>query len=587
MNGQQAVLKMKMSSQRKSSISLRSPVWPRFTTALALVATGLCTSVESTAQTPAYSTPIAEQILKQLPETDSASNGQRGLLLEGMHAAWYNSANGAYFNYEKKALDTYLQGAGKQDSITLQDSWDAGLLGGELLLMYEVTRDHAYYDVATSLNSRLASTCSTDSDASPCMAEPFLAAYATAFQHDSELPAIANQFLHWQTWLQARANEKQDEAANQSLAIMQARLLSALADALANFGLDTVDEHRLLNMFRAEGESSRLHDAGLASAQLLDVYALLKGARLGYLPASASLRAQSEWKKLIGRHLQPEADNGALLLAATEMDSAQSAALGHGQTALLDAWFNSQQRKNAAGQTEYFHYKWQDYSDSGYSLFGHIFRDYGVSTGMLSSAPTREDLTTAQYYIIVSPDNPAKNPNPHYMTEQDAEEVAAWVKKGGALVMLENDPPNADIAHLNLLADKFGIHFDDVLHHHVINDKVRGDHIEDGTIPIAAGGPIFHHAHTIYTKDTCAISLSGSAQPLLKDRGDVVMATARYGRGMVFVMVDPWAYNEYTDGRKNSGVYSQFDNFAAATELVRWLVEQRNALAAPAKAGTM
>ena len=51
-------------------------------------------------------------------------------------------------------------------------------------------------------------------------------------------------------------------------------------------------------------------------------------------------------------------------------------------------------------------------------------------------------------------------------------------------------------------------------------------------------------------KDTCAISLSGSAIPLLRDRGDVVMATARYGRGTVFAAVDPWLYNEYTDGRK-------------------------------------
>jgi unsaturated rhamnogalacturonyl hydrolase len=523
--------------------------------------------------------------VKQSPETNNTSSGPQGLLLEGMHAAWYNSANGAYFSYEKKALDAYLQRAGKPDAITLQDSWDAGLLGNEFLLMYEVTRDRAYYDAATSLDSRLASACNTNSSASPCMAEPFLAAYATAFQHDSELSAIANQFLHWQRWLQARANEKQDEAAKQSSAIMQARLLTALADALANFRLDTVDEHSLLNIFRAESAPSRLRDSGPASAQLLHVYALLKGARLGYLPASASLRAKNEWKKQVDQRLQPDAGNGALLLATTEMDFAQSDALGHGQSALLDAWFNSQQRKNAAGQTEYFHYKWQDHSDSGYSLLGHIFRGYGVSTGMLPSAPTQEDLTSAQYYIIVSPDNPAKNPNPHYMNEQDAEEVAAWVKKGGVLVMLENDPPNADIAHFNLLADKFGIHFDDVLHHHVINDKVRGDHIEDGAIPIAIGGPIFHEAHTIYTKDTCAISLSGSAQSLLKDRGDVMMATARYGKGMVFAMVDPWAYNEYTDGRKSSGVYSQFDNFAAATELVRWLIEERNGLATHTKAG--
>ena len=61
---------------------------------------------------------------------------------------------------------------------------------------------------------------------------------------------------------------------------------------------------------------------------------------------------------------------------------------------------------------------------------------------------------------------------------------------------------------------------------------------------------------------------------LLRDRGDVVMATARYGRGTVFAAVDPWVYNEYTDGRKNPQIYNQFDNFAGGEELVRWLLQQ-------------
>ena len=135
---------------------------------------------------------------------------------------------------------------------------------------------------------------------------------------------------------------------------------------------------------------------------------------------------------------------------------------------------------------------------------------------------------------------------------------------------MENDPPNADISHLNLLSDRFGIHFDDVLHHHIL-----GEHVEDGRIPVVAEGPIFHHPHTLYMKDTCAISLRGPAVALLRDRGDVVMATAKYGRGTVFAAVDPWLYNEYTDGRKNPLIYNQFDNFAGGKELVRWLLEQR------------
>ena len=49
------------------------------------------------------------------------------------------------------------------------------------------------------------------------------------------------------------------------------------------------------------------------------------------------------------------------------------------------------------------------------------------------------------------------------------------------------------------------------------------------------------------------------------------MATAKYGKGTVYAMVDPWLYNEYTDGRK---LPATFDNFTAGNELVRWVLEQ-------------
>ena len=57
-----------------------------------------------------------------------------------------------------------------------------------------------------------------------------------------------------------------------------------------------------------------------------------------------------------------------------------------GETVMLDAWFNSQQRKNAAGQKEYFHYKWNDSTDSGYSLFGQIFASHGAALQTLYQA---------------------------------------------------------------------------------------------------------------------------------------------------------------------------------------------------------
>ena len=233
---------------------------------------------------------------------------------------------------------------------------------------------------------------------------------------------------------------------------------------------------------------------------------------------------------------------------------------------MVDAWFNSQQRTNAAGQLEYFHYKWNDVSNSGFSLLGDVFHKAGVATDTLYSAPTLAKLRGAQIYVIVSPDIPVKNPHPHYVQPEDARQVAEWVKQGGVLVLMANDPANAEIEHFNLIADMFGIHFNPVLSHHVI-----GDNHEPGRIPVAGNGPVFQHAHIFFMKDTCTISVKAPAVSVLQDRGDILMASAKYGKGTVFAVADPWVYNEYTNGRN---LPPEYDNLAGAEELVHWLVEQ-------------
>ena len=344
-----------------------------------------------------------------------------------------------------------------------------------------------------------------------------------------------------------------------------------------------------------------------SSASCMFTYALAKGVRLGYLPRGYQRNAERAWRGIEGRFLLTESDGslsltgtvkvaglggaehrdgsyayytstpvvsndpkgvGAFLLAASEMEMAPQATEGLGETVLVDAWYNSQTRKNAAGQTELFHYKWSDLANSGFSLFGHIWRSYGVVTKTLATAPTMEKLNDAQFYIIVSPDNPSKTPDPHYMTAEDAEQVAQWVRAGGVLLMMENDPDNADIPHMDLLADKFGLHFDNVLVHHVIDDQ-----FEMGRIDVTTAAPPFTHPHVLYMKDTCSLTLSEEARPLLRDKaGQLLMAYTRFGKGTVFAVTDPWLYNEYTDGRK---LPPDYDNFASGVELVHWLLAQR------------
>jgi len=83
-------------------------------------------------------------------------------------------------------------------------------------------------------------------------------------------------------------------------------------------------------------------------------------------------------------------------------------------------------------------------------------------------------------------------------------------------------------------------------------------------------------------KEICTIAVKAPAVSQLRDRGDILMATARYGKGTVFATVDPWLYNEYTDGRK---LPAEYDNYAAGKELTRWILTQVPAAPAPVSAG--
>jgi unsaturated rhamnogalacturonyl hydrolase len=539
------------------------------------------------AQTPGLSERIANSLLQHHSER-SSSTGQTwdeetGTRLEGLEAEWYNTANGDYFRYAKQTVDSYLDAhpsfeIGKQPGTQMAHA----LLGRQLQRLHRVTLAGKYYDAASQLRNQLASSCGLPSAAAEpshpavgtsknlCEAEPFLAEYASVFHELQDFPAITKHLLQWDEENRMRPESHSDRSSTSARAAEDARLAAALVDSLPYYPQDDPGRKQLIAVLNRIASAVTKEPDSVHGA--LAIYALLKGVRLGYLPARYSAIAARAWAKLGNDFIDADASGagtGALLLAATEADLAPTATLAHGQTVMVDAWFNSQQRKNAAGQMDYFHYKWSDISDSGYSLLGHIFESYGMTTEMLDSAPTKDKLSKSQFYVIVSPDIPIKNPNPHYMTEHDAAAIASWVHEGGVLILMENDPPNADITHLNLLADRFGIHFDDVLTHHIL-----GEHVEEGTIPVAPDGKLFFQAHTLYMKDTCNISLREPATALLLDRGGVVMAAAKYGRGTVFAAVDPWLYNEYTDGRKNPQIYGQFDNFAGGKELVRWLLEQ-------------
>ena len=321
-----------------------------------------------------------------------------------------------------------------------------------------------------------------------------------------------------------------------------------------------------------------------SSASSMFVYALDKGVRMGYLPVRFQAVAQKGYAGILTHFITTDASGqvhisqmvakvglggdppyrdgsyayyagekvvsddakglGAFMMASTEAEIAKTALAGRGDTVVVDAWFNSQTRQNAAGQTELFHYKWNDEANSGYSFFAHDFRSYGVKTEILPTAPTLAALKHAQIYVIASPDIPLKNPHPHYVAPQDVREVTAWVKQGGVLVLMENDGNSSEFEHFNTLSEAFGIHFNPV-----DNNQVPGRDEEMGRLLIPDDNTIFT-PKKIFMKEICSITPTAPAHTVMTWQGNVVMAVAKVGKGTVFATVDPWLYNEYTDGRK-------------------------------------
>jgi len=582
-------------------------------------------------------------------------NYELGTLLEGMGAAWYNTADGRYYEYIKNSIDPFIAPDGAISSYDEKAySLDNVLAGRQLLLLYRVTLDKRYYEAATILRRQLATQPKNASGGfwhkqiypnqmwldGLYMAEPFLAEYASVFHEPQDFAEITRQFVlieqhtrdpktgllyhGWDESKQQRwANRTSGSSAN-FWARGMGWFMMALVDTLPYYPDDDPGRAQLVAILkRSAAAVARYQDAetGLwyqvlnragekdnyfeSSAACMFTYALARGVLLGYLPRAYEDTAERAWSGIRSHFVKAESDGqmtltgtvqaiglggsgyrdgsysyyvsspvvsndpkgvGAFLLAATEMENAADATAGLESTVLLDAWYNSQTRKNAAGQTVLFHYKWDDFSNSGYSLLGAIFHMDGVETETLATAPTLENLGSARYYIIVSPDNPSKTPQPHYMNEEDAGQVAGWVKQGGVLLIMENDPDNADITHMDLLADIFGLHFNNVLTHHVI-----GDQFEMGRMEVAQPGGPFTSRHVLYMKDTCSLRLSHGATALLEWKGDIMMAVAHYGKGTVVAVTDPWLYNEYTDGRK---LPPEYDNFAAGREFIRWLLTQ-------------
>ena len=342
-----------------------------------------------------------------------------------------------------------------------------------------------------------------------------------------------------------------------------------------------------------------------ASASCMIVYTLAKGIRKGYLPASYLQYANKGYEGIVKEFIETDSAGrtnlkgtvavsglggnpyrdgsfeyymsepvivndpkgmGAFIKCAVEMEMVPHQSLGKGKNVVLDYYFNNEWRKDATGTMVRFHYTWDDKMNSGFAMLGDVFRINGATTTTLETAPDAASLKKADVYIIVDPDTKKETENLHFIEANHRKAIADWVKAGGVLVLMGNDMNNAEFANFNLLASQFGIHFDSTNYNQVINNVY-----EQGALMVPSGTPVFKSVKKIFVKELATLTLSKPAVPVLKDDGNVIIATAKYGKGTVFAIGDPWLYNEYFDGRR---LPVDMENYKAGEDLVRWLLAQ-------------
>lgn len=582
-----------------------------------------------------------------------------GVVLKGFENIWELTGDPLYYNYIQHSMDDFVD---KNGVIRRYDSMSYKLddinNGKVLLTLARVTGKKQYWKAASSLRNQLLHQPRTFDGGfwhktiypnqmwldGLYMAEPFYAEYAMLSGEDTAFNDIGKQFvlmerhardektgLLYHGWDAAKVQKWADKQTglspnfwgramgwygmglvdaldyfpkNQPYRDSLIQILNRFARAVVKY--QDKNSHVWWQVLDKAGEKGNYQES---SASCMFVYALAKGVRKGYLPASFEKSASEGFagivKEFIGKdstgmtvlngtcevaglggkpyrdgtyeyyiNEKPKVNDGkgvgAFLLAGTEIQMAAQLHYGraNGKTTevLLDNFYNNETKINLAGISQPMHYTWNDRENSGFSLWNDVFQSLGASTDMLKAAPSADNLKEAGVYIIVDPDTGKETRQPNYVDQAAIKAIKEWVNNGGVLVLLANDSLNAEFEHFNQLAESFGIHFDG----NSLN-RVQGHAYEQGAIAIKADDSIFSGIQQVYIKELSSITLKDGATAALSTKdGHVAAAISHVGKGLVFAVGDPWVYNEYVDGRK---LPLQFENYKAMTALSKWLLK--------------
>ncbi|MGN7888918.1 glycoside hydrolase family 88 protein [Dyadobacter sp. 22481] len=583
---------------------------------------------------------------------------EQGLMLKAIEKVWCRTGEGKYFEYIRKDIDQYVRPDGTIRTYRADEfNIDNIPPGRALLTLYQQSQpDKEKYKKAADLLWRQLEQQPRTKEGGYWhkkrypnqmwldglfMGEPFAAEYSLIFNHPEHFDDIVKQFaliekyavdektgLVYHAYDESREQKWADKKTGRSPSFW-ARAIGwyaiALVDVLDYLPAQHPGRAQLISYLQRlapvlakyqdpeSGTWYQVIDQGKragnyleASASCMFVYALAKGARMGYIPAKFAVNAKKGYQGILQNFVEKEANGtlslnktvsvgglggtpyrdgtyeyylsepirkndlkgiGPFIFASVEMEIAAENAVGKSKTVGLDYYFNHETRKDLTGGPEQFHYTWEDRMHSGFWLWGNTFRELGVKTVALPAPPTAASLKGIDVYIIVDPDTKKEAAEPHFIDDKSISEIEKWVKAGGVLVLMANDTANCEIPHFNKLAAKFGIQFTSKN-----RNMVQGTQFEQGKLIIPADAKaVFKNTEKIYIKELSPLSLTSPAKALLTDQGDIIFGVSKYGKGTVFAVGDPWLYNEYVDGRR---IDTSFENFEAGKDLAGWLLKQ-------------
>ncbi|MBL8179404.1 MAG: DUF4350 domain-containing protein [Bryobacterales bacterium] len=225
-----------------------------------------------------------------------------------------------------------------------------------------------------------------------------------------------------------------------------------------------------------------------------------------------------------------------------------TAAMAQSPIVLLDGWHNNEERP---------HYRWDGKYMGGFSELDKLLAELGADRRTATGPLTAAVLAPARCLIIVDPDTPQETKTPNYIQPAEIDAIGNWVKQGGRLILLGNDPGNAEFHHFNRLAQQFGIRFRESKHADEQGRTKLTLHVPTNQNILTGGG-------AFYAVDVAPLEITAqSAQILVAERETPIMALVRYGKGEVVALGDPWIYDEYINTR---------DNRKLAASLFRYLL---------------